>query len=240
MKRFTVLVIESDSRICHSVSEYLDSSTYEVYAVDDGPSALEYVGMRGLPSIALIGMRLPGMDGFESARMLKAIADLPVIFLLREGRNGALLDGLKQYADDFLFTPLNQRELQVRMQMALARAPLIDYDSEPAILVDENLRIDFAHNRIEVAGRTIGLTPTESMLLHVLLRHAPRVVQNRTLLSRVWSTDAVYEDTLRVHMHRLRRKLETDSHHPHYIRTERGVGYRFTQRPPAAQADDDS
>jgi len=241
MKRFTVLVIESDARICRTVAEFLDSSTYEVVAVDDSPAALEFARQRGLPSVALIGMQLPGMSGFEAANRLKAIADLPVIFLIRGGGvNGALLEGLNKYADDFVFLPLEMRELQVRLRMVLARAPIIDYDNEPIIRVDENLSVDFAHNRIEVAGRTIGLTPTESILLHVLLRHAPRVVQNRTLLSRVWSTEAVYEDTLRVHMHRLRRKLETDSHHPHYIRTERGVGYRFTQRPPSVQADDSS
>jgi DNA-binding response OmpR family regulator len=74
------------------------------------------------------------------------------------------------------------------------------------------------------------LTPTESILLHVLLRNAGRVVENRMLIARVWPSEEIFEDTLRVHMHRLRRKLEADSHHPHYIRTERGVGYMFTIR----------
>ena len=74
-------------------------------------------------------------------------------------------------------------------------------------------------------------------MLHVLLRNATRVVENRMLIARVWPSEEVYEDTLRVHMHRLRRKLEADSHHPHYIRTERGVGYRFTQRPPELRGD---
>ena len=82
------------------------------------------------------------------------------------------------------------------------------------------------------------MTPTEIVLLHVLIRHAPRVVQNNALLARVWPAEEVYEDTLRVHMHRLRRKLEADPHHPRYIRTERGVGYRFTIRPVEWPEDD--
>jgi DNA-binding response OmpR family regulator len=162
---------------------------------------------------------------------LKERADLPLIFLLSD-IDDYTLDGLKKYADDFLVQPFGLGELQIRVRMVLDRLPVIDYDSEPIVRVDENLSIDFAHNRIVVAGKGVGLTPTESILLHVLLRNAPRVVQNHTLLSRVWSAEDVFEDTLRVHMHRLRRKLEADSHYPHYIRTERGVGYRFTQRPP--------
>ncbi len=110
--------------------------------------------------------------------------------------------------------------------------PSLDYASEPVVRVDENLSIDFAHNRIVVNGKSLSLTPTESILLHVLLRNAGRVVENRMLIARVWPSEDVYEDTLRVHMHRLRRKLEADSHHPHYIRTERGVGYMFTIRAP--------
>ena len=240
MKRFTVLIIENDPLVSESVAEFLDPSTYEVKTVDDAQPALEYVRQRGLPSIALIAMQLPSMSGFEIANTLKARADLPVVFLLCGGDNNVILEGLKKYADDFLFKPIELLELQVRMQLVLARLPSIDYDGEPVVRVDENLSIDFAHYRIEVAGKSVGLTPTELILLHVLLRNAPRVVQNRTLLSRVWSAEEVYEDTLRVHMHRLRRKIETDSHHPHYIRTERGVGYRFTQRPPGVQADDNS
>ena len=240
MKRFIVLIIENDPRLRQSITECLDSPTYEVAAVDDAPPAMDYVRRQGLPSIALIGMQLPSMSGFELANRLKTRADLPVIFLLPGDDTDAILDGLKKYADDFVFAPYTMPELQLRLQMVLARLPIIDYDGEPVIPVDENLSIDFAHNRITVAGQNLSLTPTESILLHVLLRNAPRVVQNRTLLSRVWSADDVYEDTLRVHMHRLRRKLESDPHHPHYIRTERGIGYRFTQRPPSLpQVEDD-
>jgi DNA-binding response OmpR family regulator len=110
--------------------------------------------------------------------------------------------------------------------------PSLDYASEPIIRIDDHLNIDFAHNRIVLNGSSITLTPTESILLHVLLRNAGRVVENRMLIARVWPSEEVFEDTLRVHMHRLRRKLEQDSHHPHYIRTERGIGYVFTVRPP--------
>lgn len=234
MKRFTVLIIENDPCLRQSIVDFLDSTRYEALAVHDAPPAIEYVRRQGLPSIALIGMQLPSMSGFEIANRLKARADLPVLFLLSCDPSDDIVEGLKTYADDFVVAPFTMRELQTRTEMVLTRVPVIDFDSEPIIFVDENLSIDFAHNRVMVAGKNVGLTPTESILLHVLVRNAPRVVQNRTLLSRAWTAENVFEDTLRVHMHRLRRKLESDSHHPHYIRTERGVGYRFTQRPPGA------
>jgi len=142
------------------------------------------------------------------------------------------VQGLRKYAEDFIVKPFELRELEARIQVVLARMPSLDYASEPIIHIDDHLSIDFAHNRIVVSGKSYTLTPTESILLHVLLRRAGQVVENRTLTARVWPTEEVYEDTLRVHMHRLRRKLESDSHHPHYIRTERGVGYMFTVRPP--------
>jgi DNA-binding response OmpR family regulator len=160
------------------------------------------------------------------------MADVPIIFITATSDTDTVVQGLKKYAEDFIVKPFELRELEARVQVVLARMPSLDYASEPIIRIDDNLSIDFAHNRIVVNGKGYGLTPTESILLHVLLRNASRVVENRMLIARVWPSEEVYEDTLRVHMHRLRRKLEADSHHPHYIRTERGIGYMFTVRPP--------
>ncbi len=237
MKQSKVLMIEGDAQVSQSVANYLGAAGYDVTVLDDGPPALEYVRQRGLPHIALVSLSLPGMHGFELAHKLKLMADVPIIFVTSTDDKETIVQGLKQYAEDFIVKPFELRELETRIQVVLARMPSFDYASEPLIRVDENLSIDFAHHRIVVGGETIGLTPTESALLYVLLRKAGQVVENRMLIARIWPTQDVYEDTLRVHMHRLRRKLEADSHHPYYIRTERGQGYRFTQRPPDLFAD---
>jgi DNA-binding response OmpR family regulator len=176
------------------------------------------------------------MHGFEVSNRLKSMADVPIIFITATNDTDVVVQGLKKYAEDFIVKPFELRELEARIQVVLARMPSLDYASEPIIRIDDNLSIDFAHNRIVVNGKAYGLTPTESILLHVLLRNAGRVVENRLLIARVWPSEEVYEDTLRVHMHRLRRKLESDSHHPHYIRTERGIGYMFTIRPQESDA----
>lgn len=232
MKKSKVLLIEDDTNVSKLITDYLTKTGYDVTGFSDGPEALEYVRQRGLPHIALVDLSLPSMHGFELANKIKSMADVPIIFVTSTGDKETIVQGLKKYAEDFIVKPFELRELEARIQVVLARMPSLDYASEPIVNVDEHLSIDFAHNRIMMNGKSIGLTPTESILLHVLLRNAGRVVENRMLIARVWPSEDVYEDTLRVHMHRLRRKLESDSHHPHYIRTERGVGYMFTQRPP--------
>lgn len=237
MKKSKVLMIEDDANVSKLITDYLTKTGYDVTGFGDGPEALEYVRQRGLPHIALVDLSLPSMHGFELANKLKSMADVPIIFVTSTGDKETIVQGLKKYAEDFIVKPFELRELEARIQVVLARMPSLDYASEPIVNVDDHLSIDFAHNRIVVDGKTVGLTPTESILLHVLLRNAGRVVENRMLIARVWPSEEVYEDTLRVHMHRLRRKLESDSHHPHYIRTERGVGYMFTQRPPSLFGD---
>ncbi|MBC8171601.1 MAG: response regulator transcription factor [Anaerolineae bacterium] len=235
MKKSKVLLIEDDAGINKLVTDFLTKTGYEVTSMLDGPEALEHIKQRGLPHIALIDLGLPTMHGFEVSSRIKAMADVPIIFVTAINDTETTVQGLKKYAEDFIVKPFELRELEARIQVVLARMPSLDYASEPVVTIDEFLNIDFAHNRLVLSGKSIGLTPTESILLHVLLRNAGRVVENRMLIARVWPNEDVYEDTLRVHMHRLRRKLEADSHHPHYIRTERGVGYMFTVRPPETE-----
>lgn len=232
MKKSKVLLIEDEETISKLIVDFLSKHGYEVTVFGDGPEALEHVRAQGLPHIALLDLELPSMHGFEIASKLKTMADVPIIFVTSSGETDIIVQGLKKYAEDFIVKPFELRELEARLEVVLSRMPSLDYASEPVVNVDDHLEIDFAHNRIIINGKSTGLTPTESILLHVLLRNAGRVVENRMLIARVWPSEDVFEDTLRVHMHRLRRKLESDSHHPHYIRTERGVGYMFTVRPP--------
>lgn len=237
MNKTKVLVVEDDANICKLINDYLSSHGFDVTTVMDGPDALDYIKERGLPHIALIDLALPTMHGFELSSKLKAMADVPIIFVTSTSDTDTIVQGLRRYAEDFIVKPFELRELEARVQAVLARMPSLDYASEPIVRIDEHLEVDFAHNRLTLNNKGYSLTPTESILLHVLMRNAGRVVENRMLIARVWPSEDVYEDTLRVHMHRLRRKLESDSHHPHYIRTERGIGYMFTVRPPEAKAD---
>ncbi|MCU0464664.1 MAG: response regulator transcription factor [Anaerolineae bacterium] len=240
MKKSKVLVVEDDEKILKLITDHLTRSGFEVVGMEDGHSALEHIRDEGLPHIALVDLMLPNnMHGFEFASRLKTMADVPIIFVTAVRDTETVVQGLKKYAEDFVVKPFDARELEARIKVVLARMPSLDYANEPVVEIDSHLQIDFAHNRVVLDGKSISLTPTESILLHVLLRNAGRVVENRMLIARVWPDEDVFEDTLRVHMHRLRRKLEADSHHPHYIRTERGVGYMFTVKPPQSFGSDE-
>lgn len=233
MKKSRIMIVEDDAKIRKLITDYLTRSGYEVSGFEDGASALEHIDQHGLPHLALVDLMLPGnMHGFEFSSRLKSMADIPIIIVTAVSDTETVIQGLKKYAEDFVVKPFDTRELEARIEVVLARMPSLDYANEPTIVIDPHLSIDFSHNRVELDERQIALTPTESVLLYVLLRNAGRVVENRALIARVWTGQTVFEDTLRVHMHRLRRKLESDSHHPHYIRTERGVGYMFTIKPP--------
>ncbi len=235
MNKTKILLVEDDQNIIQQVTDYMTAHGHDVTAFPDAPDALKYIKQGGLPHIALIDLLLPSMHGFELSSKIKAMGDVPIIFISALGDTDTVVQGLKRYADDFIVKPFELRELEARLQTVLSRMPSLDYASQPIVRIDDHLSIDFAHNRITVGNKVHTLTPTESILLHVLLRNAGRVVENRLLIARVWPSEDVYEDTLRVHMHRLRRKLESDSHHPHYIRTERGIGYMFTIRPIEAE-----
>ena len=239
MKKHTVLIIEDDQLLSESLSTSLKESGYRVRTASDGEAAVDYLLRSRLPQIVLLGLRFPNESPIEIATQVKSIADMPILFMANADDQEIIADGLKKFAEDFLVKPFEIWELEARIKMVLEGIPTLDYGNEPSVRIDDNLEIDLAHNKIIVGGKTMGLTPIESSLLHVLLRNAPRVVGSSTLLARAWPSEDVYEDTLRVQMHRLRRKIEEDAHHPHYIRTERGVGYRFAQLPALEDDDDD-
>ena len=98
---------------------------------------------------------------------------------------------------------------------------------ESGVLSSPGLGVDFAHQHAIVDGQSIDLTPTETKILYILMRNAGRTVTTDFLLRRLWPLEEVFEDTLRVHVHRLRQKIEADSRKPRYVVTERGLGYRF-------------
>src|SRR6185436_10441901 len=123
--------------------------------------------------------------------------------------------------------PFHVREMVARVERVCRRIGNFGYTLQPVIRVDDRLGIDFSHQKVKVEGRDVALTATETKLLYVLMRNAGRVVATDFLLRRLWPADEVFEDTLRVHVHRLRSKIEPVPSQPRYVLTERGAGYRF-------------
>ncbi len=228
-----ILVVDDDPSIVHLVRTKLEQEGFRVTGAYSGPEALAQIRRHGLPHLALVDIAMPEMDGFELAQALQSYADLPIVFLTALDEEETIIRGIEYFAEDYITKPFKLRELVARIRRVLRRIGDFAYTLAPVIQVDDRLAVDFAHQTVYIEGRAVSLTPTETKLLYVLMRNAGQAVSTDFLLRRIWPLDEVYEDTLRVHVHRLRRKLEADPSRPRYIVTERGIGYRLGVKPMA-------
>jgi len=220
-------IVEDDRDLVQALKTAFELEGYSVSVFFDALPFLRHVRDYGLPHLAVIDLGLPSMHGFDLSKKLKALGDVPIIFISNQDEIDTVIRGLTSFADDYVVKPFDLRELVARTYRVLSRIHDYGYTQSPIIRVDDWLSIDFGNSRLLAGGRATLLTPTEAELLHILIRNSGHIVPSDTLIARVWPLEQIFEDTLRVHMHRLRRKLERDYRHPHYIQTERGVGYRF-------------
>jgi DNA-binding response OmpR family regulator len=228
-----ILVVDDDPAILRLVHDELEFAGFVVFTASSGQEALDVIKRQGLPHLAIVDLRMPGMSGFEFCEAVQAFSDLPVIMLTAVDEEDTVIHGLERFAEDYITKPFSPRELVARVQRVLRRIGDFAYTLEPVTRVDGRLAADFAHQQAIVDGEPVALTPTETKLLYLLMRNAGRTVTTDFLLGRLWPLEEVFEDTLRVHVHRLRHKVEDNPSQPRYIRTERGLGYRFTPKPPA-------
>ena len=222
-----ILVVDDDPKVRQLVELRLTPAGYEVLTAASGEEALDVIARQGLPHLAIVDLVMSGMTGFEFCEAVQRFSDLPVILLTAMGEEDTVVEGIERYAEDYIVKPFSPRELLARVQRVLRRIGDFAYTLDPVTQVDDRLSVDIAHQQAHVAGQVVDLTPTETKLLYILMRNAGRVVTTDFLLRRLWPLEQVFEDTLRVHVHRLRQKIEVEPSHPCYIVTERGLGYRF-------------
>lgn len=222
-----VLVVDDDPAIVRLVSSKLNMSGYEVVTAGSGKDALDRIAQAGLPHLAIVDINMPEMDGFEFCQVVQQYADMPVILLTAVDQEDTIIQGIEHFAEDYVTKPFSPRELVARVGRVLRRMGDFAYTLDPVVRVDECLSVDFVHQQAILNGETISLTPTETKILFILMRNAGRTVTNDFLLRRIWPLDEIFEDTLRVHIHRLRQKIETKGEDARYVATERGIGYRF-------------
>jgi DNA-binding response OmpR family regulator len=225
-----ILVVDDDPKIRRLVELKLDHAGFVVRTAASGQEALDIVSRHGLPHLAIVDIMMPGMNGFEFCEAVQEFSDLPVIMLTAVDDEDMVIQGIERFAEDYIIKPFSPRELLARVQRVLRRIGDFAYTLEPITQVDKRLGVDFAHQRAVVKGQEVDLTPTETKILYILIRNAGRTVTTDFLLRRLWPLEEVFEDTLRVHIHRLRQKIEADPRNPRYVVTERGLGYRFEPR----------
>jgi two-component system, OmpR family, KDP operon response regulator KdpE len=221
-----VLVCDDEPHIVRALKVVLREAGFEVDAAYGAEEALAAAALRPHDA-AIVDLVLPDGDGVEVCRSLRAWSTMPIIVLSAVGDEDQKVRALEAGADDYVTKPFGPRELVARLQAVLRRVD--SGPDEPTIAVD-GLEVDLASRLVRRGGEEVHLTPIEFDLLRVLLRNRGRLLTHRALLTEVWGP--AYADdtpTLRTHIARLRRKLEPgDDDGPRYIRTDPGVGYRFS------------
>jgi DNA-binding response OmpR family regulator len=225
-----ILVVDDDRQLLDLLDVGLRRSGYEVWTSVSAQEGLDTIRRRGLPHLAIVDIMMPGQDGFDFCKRVHAFSDLPVIVLTAVTNHGTLTRAIEECAEDCVTKPFHFPELIARVERVLRRIGDFSYAALPVIEVDERLSVDLPGQRAIVAGEPVGLTPTESRLLHILMVNAGRVITADHLRDRLWPFGGGSEASLRVHVHRLRKKIEPDPDRPCYILTEHGLGYRFSPR----------
>jgi two-component system alkaline phosphatase synthesis response regulator PhoP len=222
-----ILVVDDDPKTVSLVKLYLESDGHKVICAYDGIEALR-LAREERPSLVVLDLMLPGMDGLQVCRTLRTESDMPVIMLTAKTTEGDKLSGLELGADDYVTKPFSPRELAARIKVVLRRTASESLERGPARVEYGDLKMDFGEHSVTVAGRPITLTPTEFRLLGTLVREAGQVLSREQLIQRVLGLDFDgFDRTIDVHILNLRRKLGDDPSHPRYIKTVYGAGYKF-------------
>lgn len=199
----------------------------DVIGAGTGREALDLVEREG-PDLVLLDIGLPDIDGYEVLTQIREFSDVPIIVLTARDDTLDKIKGLELGADDYITKPFDHLELLARVRAVLRRLDMPSPRTRTPSFRSGDLEVDFSAQEARLAGAALELTPTEYRLLYHLVRNAGRVLPHGTLLARVWGREYIDEvDYLRVYVRRLRQKLGDDTDRPRYIRTERGLGYRF-------------
>ncbi len=224
-----ILVVDDEPDVIESVriGFTLQWREIDVLGAVNGETGLDAVEHEK-PDIVLLDIGLPDLDGFEVLRQIRTFSDVPVVMLTAHDDSMDKVKGLELGADDYVTKPFNHLELMARVKAVLRRLDMPAPASRAPSFRSGELEVDFEHQEVRLRGQRVDMTPTEYKLLYHLVRNAGHTLQHGTLLAKVWGRDYVDEvDYIRVYIRRLREKLGDNPEDPRYIRTERGLGYRF-------------
>ena len=228
-----ILLVEDEESIASFIMTALEREGFGVTHAGSGETALSMIAEKR-PDLLLLDIMLPGMDGLDVCRRVRALANyLPIIMLTAKGDEIDRVVGLELGADDYVSKPFSARELiaRIRAVLRLAQEGGEAKASVGRILVDDRLAIDTNGRTTTIEGGVVDLTPKEFDLLALLAENRGKVLGRETLLEKVWGFDYLGESrTVDVHIQRLRKKIEEDPQNPKYILTVRTVGYKFAEK----------
>ncbi|MGB7806929.1 MAG: response regulator [Actinomycetota bacterium] len=223
----SVLVVDDEPQILRGLRTNLRARGYEVFTAPDGEAALA-IAAKERPDLAIIDLGLPGIDGIEVIRGIRAWSEMPLLVLSARDQERDKVLALDAGADDYVTKPFGMDELLARLRAAERR---LHPSAEQPVVETDAFTVDLGAARVSTAEGDVRLTPTEWHLVEILVRNPGKLVSQRQLLQEVWGPQ--YQDEtnyLRVYMAQIRRKLEPDPAEPRFFITEPGMGYRFEPR----------
>jgi DNA-binding response OmpR family regulator len=226
----TLLVVEDEKDIRDLLRFHLEQEGWTVREAETGEEALKRAEAER-PALILLDIMLPGADGLEVCRRLRAGAgatQVPIIMLTAKAAEVDRVLGLEIGADDYITKPFSVREFRSRVKAALRRTRMSGDETAEGPITAAELTVDPGRRQVTFAGERVQLTYVEFELLAALARSPGHVFERRALLERIWG-DSTYRDprTIDVHIRHLREKIEPEPKQPEYLLTVRGVGYRF-------------
>ena len=228
----TILLVDDDALMRRSLAFHLEQAGYQVQAAANAEDALAMV-RHTPPDLVLLDIGLPGMDGLDALRQLKAQGSLPVIFLTARRRELDEVVGLELGADDYITKPFDVDVVLAHIKAVLRRTrAALQPETETKRLVVGDLEIDPQSHTVACGGRYLDLSPREFDLLLALASQPETVIATEDLLTQVWGAEFIGQpQVVYVHIRWLRQKLESDPNHPQRILTVRGVGYKLLPQP---------
>lgn len=218
---------DDDREIVELIKAYLVNEGYEVMCAYDGAACMRALE-QGRAALLVLDIMMPGMDGMEVLRRLRQRMTLPVIFVSAKSTPMDKIMGLATGADDYLAKPFHPMELVARIKAQLRRAGQFGRAPDGTEIILKDLVLNTATHRLIQNEREIRLTPKEFGILEMMMRHPGQVFSSEQIFEAVWNEKAYDQDnTVMVHIRKLREKLKDDSRRPRYIRTVWGVGYSF-------------
>jgi len=225
----SVLVVDDEEIVRSVVVRYLKRDGYETLEAADGLRARELIE-RAQPDLVVLDVMVPGMDGLELCRWIRASSQLPVIMLTARGEEADRIVGLELGADDYITKPFSPRELAARVRTVLRRVATATATAPAETLAFGDVLLERSTREARKGGSDVQLTAKEFDLIWFLASHPRRVFSRDQLMTSVWGyTRAIDTGTVTVHIRRLRQKLENRPSNPRHLQTVWGVGYRLVE-----------
>ena len=230
-----ILVVDDDPEIVGAIAITLEREGYQVRRAYDGLQALDQC-LDPAVKLILIDVMMPRLDGLSALLRIRERRNLPVIVLSAKSEDTDKILGLSMGADDYVAKPYNPQELTARVKSQLRRyTSLGDQNAEgrQGVIVNGRLVYDPVSRRLRADGDEVKLTPTETKILDLLIRHPGQVFPAEEIYRRVWNEDAYScENTVMVHIRRIREKIELNPKEPDYIKVVWGIGYKMERHEP--------